>query len=139
MTSMNTMGLGAGSYPEPCREKGEETPRCEECGWPTGIREIDGNFLCEDCREAYVLKAYSEYYWDFITSTPEEKRRFALNWWFQELPKEEQGRLAFEAFEKQFSVPWLQKEREREITGYVKDSAEEFLNYIEERKKYEEF
>lgn len=131
----NTRGLGAGSYPESPDLPEPEEPECAGCGWRRDLREIDGALLCRDCAEKYLLEHCRNRYWKFITSSSEEKRHFALNWWFQNLPEETQGEIAFRAFQREFDsgLPQIVNLRETEISGYVKDNAGDFLDYIERK------
>ena len=41
VNTIETRGLGAGSYPE-APELPEEGARCERCGWHRGLKEVDG-------------------------------------------------------------------------------------------------
>ena len=49
VNTIETRGLGAGSYPE-APELPEEGARCERCGWHRGLKEVDGQLLCLECR-----------------------------------------------------------------------------------------
>lgn len=131
----NTRGLGAGSYPEPPDVPDyDHEPRCVECGWTQDLKEVDGKLLCRDCREAYYLENCRDLYWRFITGSPEERRRFAVDWWFNNLWEDTQGEILFRAFQREFEsgLPQVLNLRDQEIDGYVKDHADDFLDYIEE-------
>ncbi len=133
----NTRGLGAGSYPAAPDIPEYEDPACAECGWQQGLREIDGVLLCRDCAKKYVLEQCEESFWAFITGSPEEKRRFALEWWFQNLPEETQGEVAFRAFQREFDscLPQTLNLRDQEITGYTAEYAGDFLDYMEKERR----
>lgn len=133
-----TQGLGAGSYPgAPDLPDYDHEPRCAECGWGQDLKEINGILLCRDCREVYYLKNCRDLYWKFISESysGSTKRDFALVWWFDNLPEETQGEILFRAFQREFEscLPQVLNLREEEISGYVKDHAGDFLDYIEER------
>lgn len=131
-----TQGLGAGSYPgEPDLPDYDHEPRCAKCDWGQDLKEINGTLLCRECREDYLIEHCRDRYWEFITSGPEEKRRFALDWWFQNLPEEVQGEIAFRAFQQEFDscLPQTLNLRDQEISEYVKEYDGDFLDYIEER------
>ena len=131
----NTRGLGAGSYPEPPDLPEQEDLACEECGWRQGLRKIDGLMLCRVCAGNYLLEHCRDRYWEFLTNNERglTKRDFALHWWFENLPEEVRGEVAFQAFQREFasSLPQILNLREQEIGGYVKDHADDFLDYIE--------
>lgn len=131
----DTRELGGGSYPDPPDQPEYDEPECEECGWAQGLKKVDGILLCRDCREKYFLEQCRGRYWDFITKNDHgrTKNDFVLNWWFNNLPKETQGEILFRAFQREYesSLPQVLNLREEEITGYVKDHADDFLDYIE--------
>ncbi len=132
----NTRGLGAGSYPAAPDIPEYDGPTCAECGDDRNLKEIDGKLLCRDCREAYYLENCRNLYWRFISESfsGSTKRDFAVCWWFDNLPEETQGEILFRAFQREFdsSLPQIVNLRETEISGYVKDNAGDFLDYIEE-------
>lgn len=129
----DTRGLGAGSYPEPPDLPEQDGPACEECGWQRDLKEVDSRLLCRDCREDYYLENCRSKYWEFITGSRRIRRDFAVDWWFENLPEETQGEIAFRAFQRELDscLPQLLNLREEEIAGYVKDHADDFLEYIE--------
>ena len=134
VNTRETRGLGAGSYPE-APELPEEGARCERCGWHRGLKEVDGQLLCLECRTEYYREACRGRYWSFINRSREEQRRFALEFWFQNLPPEEQGRIAMEAFCHEYETPFPQKQNEKSgiVSEYIHSSKSEFADYIESR------
>ena len=132
---IETRGLGAGSYPEGPDLPGEEEEKCWECRSPHDLKEADGRVLCRACRKKYYLENCREEYWGFVGRSAGERRRFAVEFWFLNLPPEEQGRIALEAFQREYSSPFPQKQNEKAglVNEYVHDSAEEFAEYMESR------
>ena len=102
---IETIGLGAGSYPEAPSLPEEIGHVCEECGWHRNLKEVDGRLLCPDCRAEYYLEHCQREYWEFITQDFAETRRFALKFWFDNLEPEEKTEIALEAFCKEYSYP----------------------------------
>lgn len=132
--SMETRGLGAGSYPEaPGMPEGGAV--CEKCGWHRGLKEADGMILCRECRAEYYRCVCQGEYWGFLNHSREEQRRFFLEFWFDELPDEEKIRLAGEAFRREYDSPLPQKQNEKAgiIQEYIKDNPGEFADYVEGR------
>jgi len=135
MKTIETRGLGAGSYPSAPDLPDYEDWKCFECGWPEGLKEVDGRLLCRDCREAYYLENCRDSCLDFINRDREQQQDFFLTWWFENLPEREKAEIAVRAWEKKYRLkePALQNEAEGIIQDYVRSERAAFREYIEER------
>lgn len=113
--------------------KALEAPSCIECGWKQDLKEVDGVLLCRDCREAYYYEHCQDKFWNFIFSSKEEKKSFALEWWFRNLPEEEQTEIAFQSFRRDVlsKVASIHELRVVEIREYVKEHMDCFADFIE--------
>ena len=132
--SIETRGLGAGSYPEPPDIEEDTGPRCA-CGETHNLREVDGVTMCRWCREDYYLDNCREDYWEFINASVADKFDFAVTRWFLTLEPQEQARVAVEAFQREFSSPFpqLQNLRDEIIRDYMEVSKSEFADFVENR------
>lgn len=131
--SMETKGLGAGSYPEPPFAPESPSPVCDFCGAPDNLLEVGGMVLCRTCREKFYLESCQDRMWDFINAQPMDVYNFAVEHWFDQLPKSDQGRIALEALKREFSLPLYYNEYQLNelIKGYAAEYKSEFADYMD--------
>lgn len=131
--NMETKGLGAGSYPEPPFMPASSSPVCDMCGDPDGLLEVGGMVLCRSCREKFYLEACRDKMWDFINAQPMDVYNFAVDYWFQQLPKSDQGRVAMEALKREFAFPLYYNEYQLNelIKSYATEFKSEFADYMD--------
>lgn len=134
---METRGLGAGSYPDAPDIEEDTGPVCSKCGDPRelhDLREVDGELMCRWCLEDYYLDNCRDKYWGFI-KTPEQQYEFSVKHWFLTLEPKEQARIALEAFQREFSGPFPQRQNLRDeiIRDYMEISKSDFADYIESK------
>lgn len=131
--NMETKGLGAGSYPEPPFMPASSSPVCDMCGDPDELLEVEGMVLCRSCREKFYLEACRDKMWDFINAQPMDVYNFAVDYWFHQLPKSDQGRVAMEALKREFAFPLYYNEYQLNelIKSYATEFKSEFADYMD--------
>lgn len=136
METIETRGLGAGSYPSAPDLPEYEEPECADCGWTEGLKEVDGVLLCRNCRETYYLESCQDSYLDFINKDREQQQDFFLAWWFENLPEYEKAKIAIRAWEKKYrlDLPALRNEADGIIQDYVHDRRSDFREFIESHR-----
>lgn len=130
---METKGLGAGSYPEPPFARKPAALVCDLCGDPDNLLEVSGMVMCRPCREKFYLESCQDRMWDFINAQPMDVYNFAVDYWFSQLPKGDQGRVAMEALKREFSFPLYYNEYQLNqlIKGYAAENKSEFADYMD--------
>lgn len=131
MTSIETMGLGAGSYPEPYIEN-EEGLCCDECGEELEAYEAieyKGRLLCSRCYSEKE-EAYADHLEEFLNS-----RKFDfLKWAFSGDCIDIGGNLGYRfagweygygLFKKDY--PELAKAMEKDFTGTIPGEWPDFI------------
>lgn len=131
--NVETKGLGAGSYPEPPFMTAPSSPVCDMCGDPDELLEVGGMVLCRSCREKFYLEACRDKMWDFINAQPMDVYNFAVDYWFHQLPKSDQGRVAMEALKREFAFPLYYNEYQLNelIKNYATEFKSEFADYMD--------
>lgn len=131
--NVETKGLGAGSYPEPPFVPASSSPMCDMCGDPDRLLEVGGMVLCRSCREKFYLEACRDKMWDFINAQPMDVYNFAVDYWFHQLPKIDQGRVAMEALKREFAFPLYYNEYQLNelIKNYATEFKSEFADYMD--------
>lgn len=131
--NVETKGLGAGSYPEPPFVPASSSPMCDMCGDPDELLEVGGMVLCRSCREKFYLEACRDKMWDFINAQPMDVYNFAVDYWFHQLPKSDQGRVAMEALKREFAFPLYYNEYQLNelIKNYATEFKSEFADYMD--------
>ena len=139
MIDFENRELGGGSYPEPPDTPETERPVCDECGEEENVKEVSGIALCRACREEFYLQAYQDKMWEFINREPIDRYNFSVNFWFSQLPKNDQAVIAMEALKREFSFPLSYNEAQLQalVSSYAREYKSEFADYLDKTEARE--